>query len=296
MSKPRFTRNGVITFDDADGERRRAHGTWYRGDGCNFAPDQDQLAQADAWERFILPGWAPAAPVINSDDQVMAVGSCFARSVSRYLRANRADLRVNADAAPGTPEAAGVALFFFGGGFVNTFTILQQFEWALGHSEIAGGTLFAEHPGSFLKRRKAPAGKRIVELPTSDEVRERTRQAILDADAFIFTLGLSEVWFDKESGEVFFKAVPTEEFDSTRHEFRLTTLEENLANIERLREIIRREKPDAPIIFTLSPVPLTATFRPVSRIMRLFDKTFLAPAPRAGRSPRRRARARREQG
>ena len=44
----------------------------------------------------------------------------------------------------------------------------------------------------------------------------------------------------------------------------MSTTAENSDNLARIRELIRDVKPTAPIIFTLSPVPLMATFRPVS--------------------------------
>ena len=43
-------------------------------------------------------------------------------------------------------------------------------------------------------------------------------------------------------------------------------MQENLDNIEAIYNIIRKHKPEATIILTLSPVPLYATFRPVSCI------------------------------
>jgi hypothetical protein len=101
-------------------------------------------------------------------------------------------------------------------------------------------------------------------MTTSEETRAQTREVILGADVFILTLGLSEVWYERDSGDVFFGAVPSELFDDAKHAFRVTTVEENRANLQALYELIRAHKPDAPIIFTLSPVPLTATFRPVA--------------------------------
>ena len=43
-----------------------------------------------------------------------------------------------------------------------------------------------------------------------------------------------------------------------------SSYEENLANLVRIRALIRSARPEAKVIFTLSPVPLMATFRPVS--------------------------------
>jgi hypothetical protein len=45
------------------------------------------------------------------------------------------------------------------------------------------------------------------------------------------------------------------------------TQAENKANIREMVEVIRRHRPDAAIVFTVSPVPLKATFRPISCIV-----------------------------
>ena len=45
---------------------------------------------------------------------------------------------------------------------------------------------------------------------------------------------------------------------------RLSTVEENEANLVKIVELVRSVNPSAPIVLTLSPVPLAATFRGIS--------------------------------
>lgn len=97
-------------------------------------------------------------------------------------------------------------------------------------------------------------------------IRDATRQIFDATDVFIFTLGLSEVWYDKLTDEVFWRAIPSQVYDPERHGFRVLGTDENRANLKRVYELIRLHRPEASIIFTLSPVPLAATFRPVSCI------------------------------
>lgn len=97
-------------------------------------------------------------------------------------------------------------------------------------------------------------------------VRKNTRWIFEQTDVFIITLGLSEVWFNKQSGEVFWRAIPVDRFDSDVHGFRVASVAENVENLTAIHELIRRHRPKAMIVFTLSPVPLAATFRPVSCI------------------------------
>jgi hypothetical protein len=62
---------------------------------------------------------------------------------------------------------------------------------------------------------------------------------------------------------VFWRAVPQKRFDPSRHKFRVTSVSENKANLFRIYELIKKYRPSAKIIFTMSPIPLVATFRPI---------------------------------
>ena len=68
------------------------------------------------------------------------------------------------------------------------------------------------------------------------------------------------MWEDSESGNVFWRGVPEQIFKEGRHRFRLSSVLENTKNLENIFALIREVNPNAPIIFTLSPVPLKATF------------------------------------
>jgi len=65
---------------------------------------------------------------------------------------------------------------------------------------------------------------------------------------------------------VFWRGVPTDVYNARRHVFRVTTVDENAANLRAVVALIRRVNAHAPIVFTLSPVPLVATHREVSCI------------------------------
>jgi hypothetical protein len=233
-----------------DPKHRRLHASWFRGEIIHFTPSQINMREPSAIEDYIVQGWAPKAPVIAPDASILAVGSCFAQYIVQHLRRTRRSMRVN--------DGHNVNVIAYGAGFVNTFTLRQQFEWALGERDIPASTLYVED------------GENDEQLPTiklmatDESTRATTRRTIVGADAFILTLGLSEIWWDMESQEAFFGAVPAEIYDPERHVFRVAGVRENFNNLLDLYTLLREVKPTAPIIFTLSPVPLTATFRPVS--------------------------------
>jgi hypothetical protein len=138
-----------------------------------------------------------------------------------------------------------------GDGFVHTDAILGQFEWAWE----------GKQPQENLWH-----GYRAEEYGLKENIRLRTKALFDQADLFIITLGLSEVWYDAQSNEVFWRAVPHDKYDPSRHKFRIATMAETYANIAKIHALIRKNRPEARILFTISPIPLGATFRPVSAI------------------------------
>ena len=97
-------------------------------------------------------------------------------------------------------------------------------------------------------------------------MRLETKRIFDETEVFILTFGLSEVWYDEPTGNVFWRTIPKDVYDPDRHKFRLSTVDENRNNIRAIYDLIRKYRRDAKVIITLSPVPLIATFRDVSCI------------------------------
>ena len=147
---------------------------------------------------------------------------------------------------------AGAQSVYVPSGLNNTFAILDFVSWCVTGEETGQGFRYDRTDDGEI-REWAPEAER-----------SRYKTAIRDAGAFVFTIGLAEVWQDRERGGVFWRGIPEEIFDADRHVFRLSTVEENEANLRRVVELVRSVNPTAPIVLTLSPVPLKATFREIS--------------------------------
>jgi GSCFA family protein len=209
--------------------------------GANLYPSEQELFEGDLGQlirEHVITGWAPKEPLLGIDDSVYTLGSCFARELLRYL----------------TKAGVSSKRVWIPSGLNNSFAILDFFSWCATGQETGRG----------FRYDRLETGE-IVEWKPEGE-----RQAYADefakAGAFVFTFGLAEVWEDKETGGVFWRGVPEEIFDADRHVFRLSSVEENAANISQIIEHCRALNPDAPVVLTLSPVPLMATFREVSCI------------------------------
>ena len=94
-----------------------------------------------------------------------------------------------------------------------------------------------------------------------EALREDTRKVLADAEVFILTLGLTEAWYDGE--DVLYQAPPENAFRANPHRYRLKVLD-----VDDVRGMLwngilaaRRVNPDLQFLLTVSPVPLTATFR-----------------------------------
>jgi hypothetical protein len=84
------------------------------------------------------------------------------------------------------------------------------------------------------------------------------RRALLKCDVFILTLGLTEAWQFVPTGD--YVSVPQLAAAPALFRRRRLSLEENLAELERLLAVYRAHKPDLQVIVSVSPVPLNKTF------------------------------------
>ena len=151
-------------------------------------------------------------------------------------------------------------LFFAGTGLANAAEPLRIF--------IRGGAKthgpgqhdwprFLKDWTQLLNERGAKAtGKQG--FPTAEELDQ--------TDVLIITLGLSEIWYDKVSGEPLWRALTEDTFDPERHVFRVETVAQTREWLEAIERIRAAYLPKLKIVFTVSPVPLKTTFRPVSAV------------------------------
>ena len=209
---------------------------WHQETGVFRFPDDRRAFGRDLPKLIreqILPGHTPTEPLLATGDSVVTMGSCFARELRDHLSAR--------GFASGN--------FWIPSGLNNTFAILDFISWCATGSDTGAGFRYDRLDDGEI-RQWLPEGKR-----------DRYERKLAEAGAFVFTFGLAEVWQDRETGGVFWRGIPEKIFDADRHVFRLTTVEENEQNIIRIVELIRSVNQDAPIVLTLSPVPLLATFR-----------------------------------
>jgi GSCFA family len=197
-----------------------------------FPRHPDEFKDAESLvEKYVLPGWTPPQPPFKRESKLLTLGSCFAQELRNYL----AEHGMAAD------------WLFVPPGLNNTFALRNFVSWCLtGETSTAAYWYDEGATGGAVKWG-------------NDAGHESYAEVFKRIDGVILTVGLAEVWWDTVSGGVFWRGVPKSLYDESRHVCRVSTVEENEANLQEIIRLIRQFKPDIPIILTLSPVPLKAT-------------------------------------
>lgn len=236
-------KSSMVDMQDTSDKSR--HISWYRGEHTNISPQRHDLYSAEAVENSVVHGFRPDQPVIDKSTRITAFGSCFAANISNHLAERNFNIA-------GKKEAESKAYVIrCGEGMVNTFVLRQQFEWAWENQQFDQALWH---------------GYDKEEYGYDEGVRVATKEIFDNTDVFILTVGLSEIWYDEPTGNVFWRTIPKDSYDPERHKFRVSSVQENKENLQAIRALIKKHRPDAKLIVTLSPVPLYATFRDQSCI------------------------------
>jgi hypothetical protein len=215
---------------------------WYLGEGpIQKVPTKAQLAESGIAP--VLEGWMPERPLIGADTRVIGVGSCFARYFVLWLAERGFNRAV--DSSPYN------ALVRYSAAFESPAVVAQQFRWAFDEFDMKNALWI---------------GKDREVFEPNEERKRLVRETLQKTDVLILTLGLSEVWYDKQTGEPLWRALTRRYYDASRHAFRVETMADTKRYLEKIEDIRRRHLPQMKIIYTVSPIRLTATFRPVSAI------------------------------
>lgn len=208
---------------------------WHVADDVHFFPKKFDANSSfgHAVDLFVSSQLKDIPKLFDDQSQIITFGSCFAAELRAALQDRghgASDIRI--------PE-----------GLNNTFAILSFMEWCFTGQTSTGSYWYDTDEHLGISEWRGRQGHEVY------------RDALLRSDGFVFTLGLSEVWQDRETGGVFWRGVPKSIYDGNKHEVRLSTVDENARNIQSIYDLVQRHCGAKPVIFTLSPVPLNATFR-----------------------------------
>lgn len=207
---------------------------------------------------------------LPQDARFATFGSCFAQHISRALKERRMGW-IDGEPAPiGTPAdlAREYNYGVFSARTANVYTAAQLhllLQMTVGEVPVDGPEIWEDADGRFRDSLR-PAIEPTGFTNPSEAVLSRLamvrglKRAVTGADVFVFTLGLTEGWENRE-GQPFAACPGTMggRFDPDQHSFvnyRSTAIREAL---DRSLELLKRLNPDVHLLLTVSPVPLTAT-------------------------------------
>lgn len=232
MKKINSEIGSLAPIRDGSGPASWGESVWHTGDIKKYPVAKSDFVNIEKLITEYCLDSMPEKPVLDDNGNVVAIGSCFAAELRHFL----GDAGLSSDS------------FWIPSGLNNTFALRDFFHWAVYGKETAKGFAYTRDDNGSL-------------VDWQPELEQKTiKKAISEASCFVFTLGLAEVWEDKDTSRVFWRGVPEHIFESGRHQFRMSTVAENSENLASIVQIIREVNKNAPIVFTLSPVPLKATF------------------------------------
>jgi hypothetical protein len=207
---------------------------------------------------------------IDPQHKVATAGSCFAQHIARTLaRQGFRYFVTEAGEGLADTERSDRQFGLFSARYGNVYTarqLVQLVERAYGRFQ-PGDDAWQRPDGRFVdpfRPQVEPEG-----FATAQEVvaaREphfaAVRRMLEEADVFVFTLGLTEAWHSLADGAVFPLApgVVAGTWDSARYAFVNFGVHDVVRDIRAAVASIRAVNPGIRFLFTVSPVPLIATY------------------------------------
>lgn len=226
-----------------------------------------RTAVAEPDPRQIDLAWQPKFPTSRST-KIITIGSCFAQHISKSLKDNGFSWLDSEPALGELPPAEhakqGYGVFSFRTGNIYTTALLKQWVmWATGKAEqstecfLNDGRYFDPFRPSLTVEGFSSAETMLVARRTTLAA---MLEAIKQADLFIFTLGMTEAWLNKD-GMVYPMCPGTVRgiFSAEDHVFHNYNEWEVVHDLTEAIDELRRINPNLRFLLTVSPVPLTAT-------------------------------------
>jgi hypothetical protein len=208
-----------------------------------------------------FPMIEPQGLRITTSTAIASMGSCFAREIKGVLIRDGYTYITEETDHPASKHASAAWERLY-----NTFSMRQIFEYTFEDWQPDLRWWKAPQSGTIQDPYRRIILYDSIAQADEDFRRHRTcsRSALEKAEILILTLGLTEIWEDQGDGSVI--CLPSGPYvneggDMGRYRFRVSRYAENLANLERIHEIMAANNPACRLIVTVSPVHLWATFR-----------------------------------
>lgn len=211
---------------------------------------------------------------ISKDERLATAGSCFAQHISTHLRATRSNL-IDSEPAPKNMPlelAKKYGYSLYSARYGNIYTTRQLVQLAIELSDRIDPRFYVWQRGDryfdAFRQSVTPSGlSSPQEVIRSRELHlDKVIKVFLAMDVFIFTLGLTESWFDRETKVIYPTApgVIAGSYSSDAYQLINLSFHDVVRDFELFLEIINKLRSTEgrkalKILLSVSPVPLTAT-------------------------------------
>jgi hypothetical protein len=242
----------LSSSEAAQNLRRNARGLW--PDGRRRGQRLEGVADIGCQPSFSF----------SKEDQIMTIGSCFAREVESALAGLGFTLPTLSLEMPSDERTSEIP-----NDILNKYTVesmANEIEWAFAPPAIANTDLFVTAGEGLWHDPHLVHNVRPASLERVAKRREavlRTMGQLPNCRIVVVTLGLAEAWYDIKLGFHLNSMPPQPALLAEPERFRLDVLsyEDIFNGIERLLGLLKQYgHPDHKVLMTVSPVPFKATF------------------------------------
>jgi hypothetical protein len=215
---------------------------------------------------------------IDSLTVFSAYGSCFANNIGRTLLAlGLPFIRLNPNLASGQFFSAPVGNQYTTSQFLQTFKLAEQ---TLDCENLIAKVSNSDSHHDYIDISRPLLGKYITAedaLSTAREIYRDVRLSICESDVTILTLGLTEGWRLRHQHTVTPVAPGCGWGEYTNDwEFFEESISTITSNLVSITDILLKLNPKIKIVFTISPIPLSATYRKSNALSaNLYSKSKL---------------------
>lgn len=213
--------------------------------------------------------WSPKFEILPKH-KISTFGSCFAQHIGRAL-IQRGFKWYNTEPAPTGMSEKSIINFNYNvfssrtGNIYTTSLLKQWVEWSTNVTDIPEEVWFerGRYIDPFRPRIEPNGFASLEELRQSQQQTSTSfNKCITESDFFVYTLGLTESWFNKEFQYEYPMCPGTAagDFNPDSHEFLNQQFNFVLKNLIDAISLMRNVNPNLKFILTVSPVPLTATY------------------------------------
>jgi GSCFA family len=213
---------------------------------------------------------------LSADWPVFTVGSCFAREIENALIRRQAPVLTEGHGVEGKYFASWNAKTGIGGGVqseelsrgaLNKYTLrsmLHEVDSVLNNKTYPDNGLIQLYNGLWFDPHAAGLRNADFETTSSNRAKiAKSTAAITQAKIVVLTLGLTETWLDKESSMPMNGHPGLDVLARMKDRFYFIDygLGETFSQLKSMILLINEKIKDVKIILTVSPVPLSVTFK-----------------------------------